>query len=174
MNRRRRFHFFGDPICLASMIIYAVNRWYLKPHHIGGAFTQGYVNDLLCLPLFLPVILGVQRVIRLRKHDAPPRMWEVVQHAIIFSLLFEVILPRYPRQFHTTADPWDAVAYLVGGVAAWISWRLLKNHQLTAWPIKKPSEARFTSVVFQMRIAAFTFHLSRMVSRHKTCNNSAI
>ncbi|HEX5243833.1 MAG TPA: hypothetical protein VFW23_11275 [Tepidisphaeraceae bacterium] len=129
MNQRPKFHFFGDPICLASMIIYAVNRWYFKPHHIGGAFTQGYVNDLLCLPLFLPLILGVQRLIGLRKHDAPPRMWEVVQHAIIFSILFEVILPRYPRQFHTTADPWDAVAYLVGGVCAWMGWKLLAAAQ---------------------------------------------
>lgn len=125
MNQRSKFHFFGDPICLASMIIYAVNRWYLKPHHIGGAFTQGYVNDLLCLPLFLPLILGVQSLIRLRKHDAPPRMWEVVQHALIFSILFEVVLPGYPRQFHTTADPWDAVAYLIGGVTAWFCWRFL-------------------------------------------------
>ena len=133
MNQRPKFHFFGDPICLASMIFYAVNRWYFKPHDIGGAFTQGYVNDLLCLPLFLPLILGVQRMIGLRKHDAPPRMWEVVQHAIIFSILFEVVLPRYPRQFHTTADPWDAIADLVGGVTAWFCWRFLAAAKRRRW-----------------------------------------
>lgn len=120
--RPARFWYCFDPICIASVVIYAVNRWYLKPHHIGGLFTIGYLNDLLCLPLFLPIILGVQRVIGLRRHDGFPRLWEVLQNWIIFSILFEVIIPRFPRYFRSTADPLDAVAYLVGGIVAWGWW----------------------------------------------------
>jgi hypothetical protein len=85
--------------------------------------VHGYLNDLLCLPLFLPLILFVQKLLRLRRHDDPPRLWETVQHAIIFSVIFEVILPRYPQYFRTTADPLDALAYLVGGLVAWLIWR---------------------------------------------------
>src|SRR6185436_6743501 len=75
-----------------------------------------------CLPLFLPVILGLQRRVGLRNHDGPPRLWEVLQHWGIFSILVEVILPRFPQYFRTTGDAWDTVAYLLGGLAAWMWW----------------------------------------------------
>jgi hypothetical protein len=35
---------------------------------------------------------------------------------------FEVILPRFPQYFRTTADPLDVLAYLAGGTLAWIWW----------------------------------------------------
>jgi hypothetical protein len=122
MQSRRPFRYFADPVCIGSVSIYLLNRFYLKPHHIGGEFTHGYLNDILCLPLFLPLILYVQHVIGLRSHDAPPRLWEIVQHAAIFSVVFEGILPRYPQYFRMTADPLDAVAYLVGGLTAGVIW----------------------------------------------------
>jgi hypothetical protein len=123
MRREPGFRYAADPICLGSIIIYGLNRWLLKPQGIGGAFTQGYLNDLLCLPLFLPIILGVQRLLRIRRHDGVPRMWEMLQHWIIFSVLFEIVLPRYPQYFRTTADEIDVVAYLIGGLIAWAWWQ---------------------------------------------------
>jgi len=123
LTSSRPFRYFADPICIACLILYAVNRWYFKPHRIGGWFTEGYVNDLICLPLLLPMILYGQRLFRLRKHDGFPRLWEVLQHAVIFSIVFEIIIPRYPKVFTSTADPWDAVSYFVGGIAAWLVWR---------------------------------------------------
>lgn len=134
-----RFRYFGDPVCIGSILIYALNRWYLKPHHLGGAFTHGYLNDLLCLPLFLPLILYVQKLLGLRRHYDPPRLWEIVQHAIIFSVIFEVILPRYPHYFRTTADPLDALAYLVGGLVGWVIWR----RSLLMWLIVKWTRTAF-------------------------------
>ena len=118
----RRFQYLGDPVCIAAAIIYLVNRLYLKPHAMSGTFGEWYLNDVLCLPLFLPVILYVQRRMEVRFHDGPPRLWEVLQQWAIFSVLFEVILPRFPQYFRTTGDPWDVVAYLVGGMAAWLWW----------------------------------------------------
>ena len=100
----------------------ALNRWYLKPHHIGGLFRIGDLNDVLCLPLFLPIILGLQRLLRIRQHDGYPRLWEMLQNWLIFSILFEVILPRFPQYFRTTSDPFDVLAYLAGGTLAWIWW----------------------------------------------------
>jgi hypothetical protein len=118
-----QFRYLADPVCIASLLIYVVNRFYLKPHHIGGLFTVGYLNDVLCLPLFMPMILRAQHMLGLRRHDDYPRLWEILQHWVIFSILFEVIIPRFPMQFDSTADPWDVVAYLAGGLAAWVWWR---------------------------------------------------
>ena len=121
--RLRQFRYFADPICISAVLLYLLNRFCLKPNGIGGMFGSCYFNDLLCLPLFLPMILWVQGRLRLRLHDHPPRMWEILQHWVIFSVLFEVILPRYPQYFHTTTDPLDVAAYLAGGVLAWLWWR---------------------------------------------------
>ncbi len=119
---RPSFGYLADPVCIASLLIYVANRWYLKPHHIGGWFTRGYLNDVLCLPLLLPMILRVQRLIGLRNHDDFPTAWEVLQHWAIFSIVFELIIPRFPSRFDSTADPWDVLAYLAGGTLAWIWW----------------------------------------------------
>jgi hypothetical protein len=108
-----------------AIVVYAINRWALKPHGIGGAFTHGYLNDVLCLPLFLPGILYAQRRLRLRGHDGYPRAWEILQHWLVFSVVFEIVLPRYPEWFRTTADPFDVVAYFVGGLLAGCYWTMV-------------------------------------------------
>src|ERR1700722_14382235 len=93
------FRYLADPICIAALLISPINRFVLKPHHIGGWFTHGYLNDVLCLPLFVPMILYLQRVIGLRKHDGYPRAWEIIQHWAIFSIMFQALIPRFPRTF---------------------------------------------------------------------------
>jgi hypothetical protein len=123
MKPAPHFRYFADPICIACLFTYPINRWYLKPHHIGGWFTHGYLNDVMCLPLFLPMILYGQRLLGLRRHDGYPRWWEILQHWVIFSVVFEVILPMMPKTFSHTQDPWNVVAYLSGGVIAGIYWK---------------------------------------------------
>jgi hypothetical protein len=121
-QRDRNFRYFADPLCVAALLIYAANRWLFKPWGVGGNFGLSYLNDVLCLPLLLPMILYVQRRLGLRGSDAPPRPWEILQHWVIFSVVFELILPRYPGWFRTTADPLDVVAYLAGGIGGWLWW----------------------------------------------------
>ena len=118
-----RFRYLADPVFMASLIVYAVNRYVLKPRHIGGWFTHGYLNDVLCLPMFVPVILYIQRIIGLRKHDADPRVWEIAQQFIIFTIMFQVIIPRFPRTFNSAGDPYDIIAYFAGGVLAGAYWK---------------------------------------------------
>ena len=122
IETRRDFRYLADLVCVMAIVIYVVNRWLLKPHGIGGAFAKNYLNDVLCLPLFVPVSLGLQRLLRVRQHDGRPRLWEVFQHWAVFSVMFELVIPRFPRQFHSTADPLDVLAYLGGGLAAWFVW----------------------------------------------------
>jgi hypothetical protein len=62
-------------------------------------------------------MLRLLRPIGLRRHDGLPRWWEILRHWALFSVVFELILPTMPRLFTHTQDPWNAVAYLVGGVA---------------------------------------------------------
>lgn len=165
MSRHRAYRPFTDPVCLAAAALYALGRWYLKPHHLGGWFVHDYLNDLLCLPLFPPISLGVQRLLRLRRHDATPRLWEVLQHGLIFSVLFEVILPRYPHTFRTTADPWDAVAYFVGGLFAWVLWPRLARRMPRADTAGQRSRASsFTASPVDPSAPSLTGNPSRRMS----------
>jgi len=118
----RRFRYVADPICIASLILYALNRFVLKPHHIGGWFTHGYLNDVLCLPLFVPIILYIEHFIGLRQHFRYPRAWEIFQSWAAFTFIFQVVIPRYPKTFIAAGDPYDILAYAAGGIIAGWWW----------------------------------------------------
>ena len=107
---RRSFQYLADPACIVSLLLYALNRHVLKPHHIGGWFTHGYLNDVLCLPLFVPMILYVQRHLGLRPHDGYPTLWELFQNWAAFRIVFQVVIPRYPKIFIAAGDPRDILA----------------------------------------------------------------
>ncbi len=121
---RPQFRYLADPMCIAALGLYALNRFVLKPHHIGGWFTHGYLNDVLCLPLFVPIILYIEHVIRLRRHAGFPRVWETVQCWAAFALVFQVVIPRFPKTFIAAGDPWDILAYLAGGILAGCYWAM--------------------------------------------------
>jgi hypothetical protein len=121
---RKRFRYLADPCCVICLIIYPINRFYLKPHHIGGWFTHGYLNDVICLPLFVPMILYFEHLIGLRPHYLFPALWEILQNFLAFTLVFQVITPRFPKTFITAGDPKDIIAYVAGGMIAGVYWRL--------------------------------------------------
>src|SRR4051812_42789120 len=106
---RTPFRYALDPVSILAGILYLVGRFGLRPHHLGGAFVRDYLNDVLCLPLFLPLILYIQRRLRLRMHDELPRLWEVLQSWVVFSIVFELILPRCAPYFRSTSDSLDVV-----------------------------------------------------------------
>jgi SAM-dependent methyltransferase len=115
----KRFGYVFDPFFVVCCALYAVNRWLIKPHcHI--AFFHNWFNDLLLIPCALPPLLLAHRWLRLRAHDQPPSAAEVTAHVIGWSILFELIGPHWMA---TTGDPWDAVSYACGGMAAFLGWR---------------------------------------------------
>ena len=118
------FRYVDDPICIASMFIYVLNRYVLKPHHVGGWLVHDYLNDLLCLPIFLPVILRFQSALGIRRHHGPPTLFEVFHNWAIFSVLYYFVFPRLSA-FSSAADPWNSVAYLIGGLASYGLWKYL-------------------------------------------------
>ncbi|MGN6555809.1 MAG: hypothetical protein ACTHLW_19045 [Verrucomicrobiota bacterium] len=114
------FRYLRDPLFLISCAAYALNRWWLKPH-LHSAFLHSHFNDLLLIPCALPPVLLAQRWLKLRSHDGPPQVGEIVFQLVAWSILFEWIGPHIMR--HTTGDPWDAVAYAVGGLLAGLWWQ---------------------------------------------------
>jgi hypothetical protein len=123
----RPFQYLGDPACYISLVIYAINRFELKPHHIGGWFTHGYLNDVLCLPLFVPMILYAQHLIGLRPHRRYPQVWEIFQNWAVFTVMFQVIIVRFPKTYISAGDPWDILAYLAGGIIAGVYWSVVSH-----------------------------------------------
>ena len=107
-----------DGLFLLACLLYAVNRWGLKPR-LHNAFLHGYFDDVLLIPCALPPLLLAQRWLRLRRHDWLPTAGEILLNLIVWSILFEVIGPHIMR---TTGDPWDAVSYAVGGTLAGFWW----------------------------------------------------
>src|SRR5262249_14553140 len=123
------FRYLRDGLFLACCSFYAINRWGLKPH-VHSAFLHVHFNDLLLIPCALPPLLWVHRLLQIRSKESPPTFFEIVLHVAIWSVLFEVTGPHIIRR--ATGDPWDAVAYLVGGMAAGLWWnrsRLLDRGQ---------------------------------------------
>lgn len=126
----RRFRYVFDPLCLFCCLLYATNRWLIKPHcHI--IFFHFWFNDILLIPCALPPVLLVQRWLGLRTHDQFPTPGELMAHVVGWSILFEVIAPHI---LPTTGDPWDAVAYAAGGTAAFCCWRWMAGRSLPERP----------------------------------------
>jgi len=120
---RKRFGYLKDPLFLACLIGYAVNRFLLKPN-FDWRFLHEHLNDLICIPFWLPIMLWTQRAIGLRDHDGPPSAIEIVIPLIAWSWAFEIWLPGtgWFGQW-CTGDPVDVLAYAAGAFGAAIFWR---------------------------------------------------
>jgi hypothetical protein len=114
-----RFGYWRDPLCLVSSGLYVANRWVVKPH-VASPFFHGQFDDLLLIPCALPLVLWLQRRLRLRLHDRSPTGKEILFHLVVWTILFEVLGPHLMR---VTGDPRDAVAYAAGAAVAWLWWR---------------------------------------------------
>ena len=121
---RRRFRYLLDPVFLAAVALYACNRWLVKPSAFGEVeFFHSYLNDLLCLPFWLPPVLLSYRLLGLRKHDSPPTSSELALHFVVWSVVFEAVGPRLRAWYPTTVgDPWDVLAYGVGALVGGVLW----------------------------------------------------
>jgi hypothetical protein len=115
----KRFRYLRDGPFLIGCSLYVINRWGLKPH-VHSAFLHDHFNDLLLIPCALPPLLWVHRLLRIRSKESPPTFFEIMLHVAIWSVLFEVIGPHIIRR--ATGDFWDAIAYLIGGMAAGLWW----------------------------------------------------
>jgi hypothetical protein len=124
------FGYLHDRLFQCSLAVYAVNRLVLKSH-LGAlhysrfnfiwSFSHSHLDDLLLIPAALPVVLWMQQLLGLRKHDGAPSWPEMLGHLAIWSVMCKVVGPFI---LHIgTPDPWDVLAFAAGGIGACIWWQ---------------------------------------------------
>lgn len=93
---------------------------------------NNYLSDLLCMPIVLTIArYGIAYWI----NDARFRLnrWHIISATLAFILFFEIILPL--RSSIYTADPFDALMYLLG---AFIFWRCQSRSLASALSMDQP------------------------------------
>jgi len=117
-----RFRYLRDPLFLASVAVYFVNRLILKEIWETG-FVHEHLNDLFCIPFWVPIMLRIERLLRLRRDDGPPEPTEVIVPLLLWSWLFEIALPNTELLgSYCTADYRDVLYYSAGAFGAAIFW----------------------------------------------------
>jgi len=132
-KRERTFRYLLDPLFLACVGLYVLNRFVIKPN-CGWMFFHNWFNDLICIPFWVPVMLAGMKLVRLRRHDGPPTVSEIGIPLVLWSWWFEIYLPGLATTgTRHYADPWDIVAYSSGAVFAFWFWRRKRR-----WPPVAP------------------------------------
>ena len=86
------FRYLRDPIFLTCLAAYFLNRE-LEEFGLSPELAQCYLNDLICIPFWIPIMVWVLKKLGLRSHDRRPDVIEIGIPLIMFSVVFEVILP---------------------------------------------------------------------------------
>ena len=112
-----------DPLFLFCVGTYFVNRFVFKRIWKTG-FVHEHLNDLICIPFWLPIMLFAQRKLDVRDNDDPPHASEIVIPLILWSWILELLLPA-AGWFGDwcVSDYLDVVAYTVGALMAAMLWR---------------------------------------------------
>jgi len=117
------FSYLKDPLFLFCLALYFVNRLILKAIWQDG-FVHEHLNDLICIPFWVPIMLFAQRKVGLRWTDDSPRASEIVIPLIVWSWVFEIILPQTELfRDYCFADHWDIFYYALGALLAGLFWR---------------------------------------------------
>jgi len=120
-----RFRYLKDPLFLFCVALYFLNRLVLKPH-FSNAFLQCYLNDVICIPFWIPIMLFIMKALDLRKSDDLPTAFEILIPLILWSWVFEAYLPFTSMFKHlATSDYRDVLAYTIGGGLSGLIWRFL-------------------------------------------------
>lgn len=120
------FRYLRDPLFLFCVALYFANRFILKPHIHGGvfgAFLHDSLNDVICLPFWVPIMVWIMRKAGLRRGNGPPQGVEIIIPLLLWSWFFELVLPNVgPFRHLAVCDPNDILYYTVGAVLAALFW----------------------------------------------------
>jgi hypothetical protein len=116
---RQRIAPLTHPLFILAVVLAAINQW-LESRSIFLPLVHSYMDDFLCFPIVFSVGLTSYRlVLSSEKYVLRPiQIWPVV---ILYTLVFEFILPRYSDVY--TSDWRDGIAYICGTVVflKWIN-----------------------------------------------------
>ncbi len=120
-----RFRYLADPLFLGCVILYFVNRLVIK-RFVGSGFCHDHLNDLICIPFWVPIMVFLMRKVGLRRHDDPPGADEILIPLVMWSAIFELYLPRVRYFEHlATPDCVDVLYYALGGLLASVVWQII-------------------------------------------------
>jgi hypothetical protein len=91
----------------------------LEVNGIFIPFVHAYMDDLICLPIVLSLVLYIFRRLIYKNISYCFPLFFILTAIIMFSLAFEVILPGKSAGY--ISDPFDVLAYIAGGV--FFHWR---------------------------------------------------
>ena len=126
----KRFGYLADRLCQWSLAAYALNRFVVQPQLAGflhrhapglGLLLHSHFDDFLMMPAALPVVLWLQRLTGLRRHDQPPAWTEMFAHLAVWTVMAKIVGPFWLH--HGVADVWDVPFFVAGGVLACLWWR---------------------------------------------------
>ncbi len=100
------------PLFVIAVLLFLLNQW-LEHQGIYVPLLFSYLDDLLVMPIVLTLTLLFQRYVTFKDPGYTFSTWHVLVAIVYFSLIFEVVLPRYSSRY--TADPLDVLAYAAGG-----------------------------------------------------------
>jgi len=127
MKKDIAFKYLLDPIFILSSALYAVNKIsHVRPYYWCNGFFKNYLNDVLLVPVMIPVILFFLSACNVRKTNSPPMIIEIVIPLIIWSIAFELIGPFYFGK--GTSDLFDVYSYVIGGFLSWKYWNWGNDH----------------------------------------------
>ena len=80
---------------------------------------SAYLDDFLCLPILLSLILLVQRRLIVQDEAFKLPVGHIIVSILYISLLFELVLPGFSVKF--IGDPFDVLAYSAGAALFYFS-----------------------------------------------------
>jgi hypothetical protein len=101
-----------NPLFLIACILFWANQYLEKVQGIFIPFVHAYMDDLLAMPVVLGITLQAFQWIHPLRAGFRFTKVQVLVGWLYFSLLFEILLPRWSD--HYVADPWDVLAYGIG------------------------------------------------------------
>jgi hypothetical protein len=129
-----RFRYLRDPLLVGCVIVYFVNRFLIKRLIVGGFFHE-HLNDLICIPFWVPIMVFLLRRAGLRRDDDPPHADEILIPLVMWSVIFELYLPHV-KYFERLAvsDYADIFYYALGALAASVFWQVWYESRRPAHP----------------------------------------
>ena len=90
----------------------------------ANTFSQCYLNDLICIPFWVPIMLYGLRRLPLSANDAPPQSYEILIPLIVWSFCLSIGC-RTPLCFggEPFSDHVDIMCYTLGGLGSALLWR---------------------------------------------------
>lgn len=101
-----------QPLFLLACFLFLLNQ-FLESQQIFIPYIHAYLDDFLCFPIVLTLILFLLRRIYQNPNFRFTTL-QIVFAVAYFSLAFEVVLPYFSANYRS--DALDVVAYILGAM----------------------------------------------------------